>query len=212
MSDVLYVNHMSEETLDEYYFEDEDNRATIGTKFADFELDAFHQNRIKKVKLSDFKDKWIVLFFYPADFTFVCPTELEELAENYEKFKKLGVEVLSVSTDTAFVHKAWHDNSPAIGKVSYPMLADPTGSLAKYCGVYIPEEGLALRGTFIIDSEMKLKAYEVNDNSIGRSAEELLRKVEAAQYVSKHKNEVCPASWRPGAKTLKPGVDLVGKI
>lgn len=199
--------------MEETYFDDDMfERAVIGKKFQDFEMEVFHQNRIKKLKLSDFKDKWVVLFFYPADFTFVCPTELEELAENYLKFQKLGVEIVSVSTDTAFVHKAWHDNSPAIGKVKYPMAADPTGRLTKYCNVYIPEEGLALRGTFILDPKMVLKAYEVNDNSIGRNAEELLRKIEAAQYVAKHKNEVCPASWRPGAKTLKPGVNLVGKI
>lgn len=199
--------------MDEVYFdEDMYERAVIGKKFRDFEVDMFYQNRIKKTKLSDFKDTWMVLFFYPADFTFVCPTELEELAENYAKFQKLGVEILSVSTDTVFVHKAWHDNSPAIGKVKYPMVADPTGQLTRYCGVYIPEEGLALRGTFILDPKMILKAYEVNDNSIGRNAGELLRKIEAAQYVAKHKNEVCPASWRPGSKTLKPGVNLVGKI
>lgn len=199
--------------MDEVYFDDDMyEQAVIGKKFQDFELEIFHQNRIKKMKLSEFKNKWVVLFFYPADFTFVCPTELEELAENYAKFQKLGVEIVSVSTDTAFTHKAWHDNSPAIGKVKYPMAADPTGRLTKYCGVYIPEEGLAFRGTFIIDPKMTLKAYEVNDNSIGRNAEELLRKIEAAQYVAKHKNEVCPASWKPGVKTLKPGVDLVGKI
>lgn len=195
-----------------YFDDDMYEHATIGKKFQDFELDVFHQNRLKKMKLSDLKGKWTVLFFYPADFTFVCPTELEELADNYAKFQKLGVEVISVSTDTAFTHKAWHDHSPAIGKVTYPMAADPTGQLSRYCNVYIPEEGLALRGTFILDPKMTLKAYEVNDNSIGRNAEELIRKIEAAQYVAKHKNEVCPASWRPGSKTLKPGVELVGKI
>lgn len=195
-----------------YFDEDMYERAVIGKKFRDFEMDVFVDNRIKKMKLSDFKNKWIVLFFYPADFTFVCPTELEELANMYAKFQKLGVEIISVSTDTAFVHKAWHDNSPAIGKVKYPMAADPTGQLTRYCNVYIPEEGLSLRGTFILDPKMILKAYEVNDNSIGRNAEELLRKIEAAQYIAKHKNEVCPASWRPGVKTLKPGVNLVGKI
>lgn len=199
--------------MEEMYFdEDMYERAVIGKKFRDFEMDVFVDNRIKKMKLSDFKNKWIVLFFYPADFTFVCPTELEELANMYAKFQKLGVEIISVSTDTAFVHKAWHDNSPAIGKVKYPMAADPTGQLTRYCNVYIPEEGLSLRGTFILDPKMILKAYEVNDNSIGRNAEELLRKIEAAQYIAKHKNEVCPASWRPGVKTLKPGVNLVGKI
>lgn len=203
---------LDEEDFESLPFDDMYENAMIGRKFPDFSFDTFHAGRLKKMKLSEFKGKWVVLFFYPADFTFVCPTELEELAENYAKFQKLGVEVVSVSTDTAYTHKAWHDSSPAIGKVAYPMAADPTGKMARYCGVYIPEEGLALRGTFVLDPSRTLKAYEVNDNSIGRNAEELLRKIEAAQYVAKHKNEACPASWRPGAKTLKPGVELVGKI
>ncbi len=184
----------------------------IGKKIEDLDLDIYHGERIKKVKLSSFEGKWLVLFFYPADFTFVCPTELEELAGQYAELKKLGAEVVSVSTDTVFVHKAWHDNSPAIKKITFPMAADPTGVLAKRCGVYIPEEGLALRGTFIFDPQGILKAYEVHDNSIGRNSTELVRKIQAAIFVSKHKGEVCPASWRPGAKTLKPGLNLVGKI
>lgn len=201
-------NSMSEAYFDDDVFE----RAEIGKKFPDFEIEAFYQNRIKKIKISDFKNVWLVLFFYPADFTFVCPTELEELADNYAKFQKIGAEIVSVSTDTAFAHKAWHDNSPAIGKIQYPMGADPTGRISRYCGVYLSDEGLALRGTFLLNPSGVLKALEVHDNSIGRSAGELLRKIEAAQYVAKHKNEVCPASWRPGEKTLKPGVNLVGKI
>ena len=184
----------------------------IGQKIQDFEFEAFHQNKIKKMKLSSFKGKWVILFFYPADFTFVCPTELEEMAENYDKFKKLGAEVISVSTDTVFVHKAWHDNSPAIKKIKFPMAADPTGEMSKGCGVYIENEGLALRGTFIINPEGELVSYEVNDNSIGRSAGELLRKLQAAIFVRTHKGQVCPASWTPGKKTLKPGLNLVGKI
>lgn len=190
----------------------EKHTPTIGQKMPDMEFEVYQADKIKKVKLSSFEGKWLVLFFYPADFTFVCPTELEELADNYAEFKKIGAEVVSVSTDTVFVHKAWHDNSPAIKKISYPMAADPTGKLAKLCGVYIPEEGLALRGTFIFDPQGTLKSYEVNDNSIGRSAAEILRKLQAAIYVAKHKGEVCPASWRPGSKTLKPGLNLVGKI
>ena len=184
----------------------------INEKITDFALDAFYQDKIKKIKLSDYKGKWLILFFYPADFTFVCPTELEELAENYNEFKKLGAEVLSVSTDTAFVHKAWYDNSPAIKKVKFPMVADPTGKLSREFGVYIEEEGLALRGTFIINPDGVLRAYEVHDNSIGRSAAELLRKLQAAKFVGEHKGQVCPASWKPGKKTLKPGLKLIGKI
>ncbi len=184
----------------------------IGEKVEEFELQAFHNNESKKVKLSDYKGKWVVLVFYPADFTFICPTELVELADNYDNFKKLNAEILSVSTDTVFVHKAWHDNSPSINKIKYPMLADPTGNLCREFGTYIDEEGLSLRGSFIIDPEGILKAYEIHDNSIGRSAQELLRKLEAAKFVREHKGEVCPASWKPGSKTLKPGLDLVGKI
>ena len=175
----------------------------INEKILDFSLNVFHEEKIKKIKLSDFKGKWLILFFYPADFTFVCPTELEELAENYSKFKKLGAEVLSVSADTAFAHKAWRDNSPAIKKVKFPMVADPTGKLCREFGVYIEEEGLSLRGTLIINPDGILKACEIHDNSIGGSANELLRKLQAAKFVTEHKGEVCPASWEPGRKTLK---------
>ena len=184
----------------------------VNQEVQDFEAKAFHENKIKKIKLSDYKGKWVVVFFYPADFTFVCPTELEELANNYEKLKSMNVEILSVSTDTEFVHKAWHDHSPAIKKVNFPMVADPTGKLSRMFGVYIKEEGLALRGSFIIDPDRVLKTMEIHDNSIGRSADELVRKIQAAQFVREHGGEVCPANWKPGSKTLKPGLDLVGKI
>lgn len=178
----------------------------------DFACEAFHNGEIKRVKLSDYKGKWVVVVFYPADFTFVCPTELGELADHYEEFKQLNAEILSVSTDTVFVHKAWHDNSKTIQKIGYPMLADPTGNMARAYGTYIANEGLALRGTFLIDPDGKLKAYEIHDNSIGRSAQELLRKLQAAQFVREHGEQACPASWTPGHETLKPGLDLVGKI
>ncbi len=184
----------------------------INEKVPEFKVKAFHEGKIKTINSSDLDKKWYVLFFYPADFTFVCPTELEELADNYEKFKDMNVEILSVSTDTEFVHKAWHDHSPAIKKVQFPMLADPTGKLSKMFETYIDEEGVSLRGTFIIDPEGILKAYEVHDNSIGRNAKELIRKIEAAQFVREHGGEVCPASWTKGKDTLKPGLDLVGKI
>ncbi len=184
----------------------------INQKIPDFELEAFHDNKVKKIKLSGYKGKWLVLIFYPADFTFICPTELEEAAEHYGEFKKLGAELLSVSTDTVFVHKAWHDNSPSIKKIKFPMVADPTGKLCREFGTYIEEEGLSLRGSFIINPDGLLKAFEINDNSIGRSAKELLRKLQAAKFVRENKGLVCPASWEPGKKTLKPGLDLVGKI
>jgi len=184
----------------------------INNPAPDFSLDAFHDGQLTKVHLSDYRGKWVVLFFYPADFTFVCPTELGDLADNYGRLRELGAEVLSASTDTAFVHKAWHDESATIRKITFPMLADPTGRLSRDYGVLIEEEGLALRGTFLIDPDGVIKAFEVHDNSIGRSSEELIRKLQAAQFVREHGGEVCPANWKPGGETLKPGLDLVGKI
>jgi peroxiredoxin (alkyl hydroperoxide reductase subunit C) len=184
----------------------------IGQKVPDTEFEIFHKNEFKKVNLSDYKGKWLVLLFYPADFTFVCPTELEEAAKYYDEFKQLGAELISVSTDTVFTHFAWHDSSPAIKKVNYPMAADPTGKLCKEFGTYIEEEGLSLRGTFIIDPDGILKTIDIHDNSIGRSSKEILRRVKAAKFISENPGLVCPASWEPGEKTLKPGVDLVGKI
>jgi peroxiredoxin (alkyl hydroperoxide reductase subunit C) len=150
--------------------------------------------------------------FYPADFTFVCPTELEDLADRYPEFQKMGVEVYSVSTDTHFAHKAWHDISEAIKKVRYVMIGDPTGTITRNFGVMIEEEGLALRGTFVVDPEGRIKLCEIHDNGIGRDASELVRKVKAAQHVATHPGEVCPAKWKEGQRTLKPSLDLVGKI
>ncbi len=190
----------------------------IGEKIPDFTLGYFQSDngtetdKDAKLTLSKYRGTWMVLVFYPADFTFVCPTELEELAGLHSAFKKAGAEVMSVSTDTVFVHKAWHDASPAIKKITYPMIADPTGNLCRAFGTYIDDEGLSLRGSFIIDPDGALQAYEINANNIGRSGEELLRKLTAAIYVREHKNEACPAKWKPGEKTLRPGMDLVGKI
>jgi peroxiredoxin len=184
----------------------------INSKVPEFKAQVFHQGAFKTVTNDDLKGKWSVFFFYPADFTFVCPTELGDLADNYAKFKELKTEIYGISTDTHFTHKAWHDTSDTIKKVQYPLLADPTGHLARAFGVYIEEEGLAYRGTFLINPEGMIKLAEINDNGIGRNAEELLRKVTAAQYTAAHPNEVCPAKWTPGAATLKPGLDLVGKI
>jgi len=184
----------------------------INNPIKDFELDAYQNGEIKKIKLSDFKGKWLCLIFYPADFTFVCPTELEDTAKLYDKFLSLGAQVCSVSTDTAFAHKAWHDTSPAIKKVKYPMLADPTGELCKYFGTYIEDEGLSLRGSFIISPDGILKTIEIHDNDIGRSASELLRKLQAAKFIHENPGNVCPASWEAGKDTLKPSTELVGKI
>lgn len=177
-----------------------------------FEAKALYDHQIKTLKLGDYHGKWVILLFYPADFTFICPTELGDIADHYAEFQRLGAEVLSVSTDTVFVHKAWFDNSPTIAKIKFPMVADPTGSICKSYGTYIAEEGLSLRGTFIIDPDGILKAFELHDNSIGRSSTELLRKLKAAQFVREHGGEVCPANWEPGKATLKPGLNLVGKI
>ena len=188
----------------------------INTSVKSFNTKAYHvkneYGEFIDITEEDLHGHWSVFVFYPADFTFVCPTELSDLADHYEELKKLNVEVYAISTDTHFSHKAWHDSSESIKKIKFPMLADPTGILARNFDVMIEEEGLALRGTFIINSEGKIKTIEVNDLGIGRSAADLLRKVQAAQYIETNPNEVCPASWKPGAETLKPSLDLVGKI
>ena len=184
----------------------------IGQKIPDFTLEVYHQEKIKKIKLSDYKGQWLVLIFYPADFTFICPTELAEAAQYYNEFKKLGTEIISVSTDTVFAHKAWHDESPTIKKINFPMSADPTRKICQAFGTLIEDEGLSLRASFIIDPKGIVKALEMHDNSIGRSIKELLRKLQAAKFVREHKGLVCPANWSPGKKTLKPGLKLVGKI
>lgn len=178
----------------------------------DLDFDVFHNGEQSKLSFKDLRGSWSVLFFYPADFTFVCPTELEELADMKDDFDKEGVAIVSMSRDTVFVHKAWHDQSPAIGKIQFPMGSDPTGEVSETFGVNIFDEGVTLRGTFIIDPDGIIKAVEVNDNSIGRSAKELLRKIRAAKFVREHGGNVCPASWEPGKDTLEPGMDLVGKI
>jgi peroxiredoxin (alkyl hydroperoxide reductase subunit C) len=184
----------------------------INTKIKPFKATAYHNGKFVPVSDADLKGKWSVFVFYPADFTFVCPTELGDLAEQYGEFKKLGVEIYGVSTDTHFTHKAWHDTSDTIKKVQYPLVGDPTATLARNFGVLIEEEGLALRGSFIVNPEGEIKVEEIHDLGIGRDAKELLRKVQAAQYVASHPGEVCPAKWTPGANTLKPSLDLVGKI
>lgn len=184
----------------------------INTKVSDFSVQAYVNDSFKTVTQNDLKGKWSIFFFYPADFTFVCPTELGDMADHYEKFRSLGVEIYSVSTDTHFTHKAWHDASETIKKIKFPMLADPTGHLSRAFGVHIESEGLANRGTFVVNPEGLIKIVEIHDNGIGRNAEELLRKVQAAQFVATHSGEVCPAKWKPGQETLKPGLNLVGKI
>ncbi len=184
----------------------------INTEVKPFKATAYLNGEFIDVTEADLKGQWSIFFFYPADFTFVCPTELGDLADNYEAFKKLGVEIYSVSTDTHFTHKAWHDSSETIGKLQYPMIADPTLQISRNFEVLIEEAGLAERGTFVVDPDGKIQIVEINAGNIGRNAEELLRKVKAAQYVRANPNEVCPDKWKEGAGTLAPSLRLVGKI
>lgn len=178
----------------------------------DFTADAYSNGEFVKISKKDLLGKWSILFFYPGDFTFVCPTELADLQDNYEEFKKLGCEIYSVSMDSHFVHKAWHDSSDRINHVTYPMIGDPNGQLTKMFSLYSPADGMAERGTIVINPEGKVASYEVVSDNIGRNAEELIRKVAASQFVYEHGDQVCPAKWKPGAETLKPTFDLVGKL
>lgn len=184
----------------------------IGKEVLPFKAQAYHNGKFIEVSNEDFKGKWSVVCFYPADFTFVCPTELEDLQDHYAALKELGVEVYSVSTDSHFVHKAWHDSSEAIGKVTYIMIGDPTHTISRNFDVLIEEEGVADRATFIIDPNGVIQAIEITAGGIGRDASTLIDKIKAAQYVHNHPGEVCPAKWKEGAATLKPSLDLVGKI
>ncbi len=186
--------------------------SVINTQIKPYKATAFHNGKFIDVSEKDVDGKWAIYFFYPADFTFVCPTELGDLADHYEELKGLGVEVYSVSTDTHFVHKAWHDASDTIGKITYPMIGDPTGEITRNFDNMRPDMGLADRGTFIVDPDGIIQAVEVTAEGIGRNAAELVRKVRAAIYVREHPGEVCPAKWEEGADTLTPGLDLVGKI
>lgn len=184
----------------------------INRDVAPFRVHAFHEGECKTISHEEILGKWSVFFFYPADFTFVCPTELEDLAEKYDQLRALGCEVYSVSTDTHFVHKAWHDASQRIKKIRFPMLADPTHQLARAFDVLIESDGLAERGTFIVNPEGRIVSYEVTAGNVGRNAAELLRRVQACQFVHQHGDEVCPANWQPGAETLKPSLELVGQL
>ncbi len=184
----------------------------INTEVKPFKATAYHNGKFVEVTDANLKGKWSIVFFYPADFTFVCPTELGDLADNYAEFQSRDVEIYSVSTDTHFTHKAWHDSSDTIRKIQYPMIGDPTGAITRNFEVMIEEAGLAERGTFVIDPEGKIQVVEITAGGIGRDASELLRKVKAAQYVASHPGEVCPAKWKEGEATLAPSLDLVGKI
>ncbi|HFC11014.1 MAG TPA: redoxin domain-containing protein [Candidatus Kaiserbacteria bacterium] len=205
--------------IEEAYFE-HSSQVRVGEVIPDYEFEVFQNDEVKTMKFSDLLGKWGVFVFYPADFTFVCPTELEELAKLYPKFKEQGAEIISFSTDTVFVHKAWKDTSDGIRAIEYPMGADPSGKISSAFGTLIeggeseftPDEGLSLRGTFIVDPNGILRGMEISDNSVGRSASETFRKLQAMQYVEQNDGKVCPASWEPGDDDIEPGMDLVGKI
>jgi peroxiredoxin len=184
----------------------------INTQVAPFKATAFHNGEFVQVSDETLKGKWSVLIFMPAAFTFNCPTEVEDAANNYAEFQKLGAEVYIVTTDTHFSHKVWHETSPAVGKAQFPLVGDPTHQLSRAFGVHIEEEGLSLRGTFVINPEGVIKTLEIHDNAIARDVSETLRKLKAAQFVAANPGQVCPAKWNEGAKTLKPSLDLVGKI
>ncbi len=186
--------------------------ALINTRIKPFKATAFKNGAFLDVSSDDIKGKWAVFFFYPADFTFVCPTELGDLADHYNEFQEKGVEIYAVSTDTHFTHKAWHDSSETIGKIQYTMIGDPTGEITRNFDVMREGQGLADRGTFVVDPEGIIQAMEITAEGIGRDAEDLLRKVKAAQYVANNPGEVCPAAWKEGEETLAPSLDLVGKI
>ena len=184
----------------------------IGSKLKPFSTQAYHQGKFVPVTEADAAGKWAVFFFYPADFTFVCPTELEDLANQYETLQKLNVEVYAVSTDTHFSHKAWHDSSPAIGKINYYMLGDQNHVISTNFDVLRDGQGLADRGTFLVDPDGVIQIAEITCEGVGRNAEELVRKIKAAIYVREHPGQVCPAKWEEGSETLAPSIDLVGKI
>ena len=186
----------------------------INTKIEPFKAQAFRNGNFEEItekNLSNGKN-WSVMIFMPAAFTFNCPTEIEDAADHYEEFQKLGAEVYIVTTDTHFSHKVWHETSDAVGKAKFYLVGDPTHQLTRAFDVHIEEEGLALRGTFVIDPSGTIKTMEVHDNAIARDVTESVRKLKAAKYVAEHPDEVCPAKWKEGEKTLKPSIDLVGKI
>ena len=183
----------------------------VGSTIKPFANTAYYQGKFVDLTEADIAGKWAVFFFYPADFTFVCPTELEDLADKYAELQAMGVEVFGVSTDTHFSHKAWHDSSPAIGKINYYLVGDQNHTLSKNFDI-LRDSGLADRGTFVVDPDGTIQLVEINPEGVGRNAAELVRKIKAAQYGRAHPGEVCPAKWEEGEATLAPSIDLVGKI
>ncbi len=184
----------------------------INTEVKPFTAQAFHNGQFIEVTEANLKGKWSVFIFMPAAFTFNCPTEVEDAADNYAEFQAAGAEVYIITTDTHFSHKVWHETSPAVGKAKFPLVGDPTHQLTRAFDVHIEEEGLALRGTFVINPEGVIKTVEIHDNAIARDVSETLRKLKAAQFVANNPNAVCPAKWKEGSETIAPSIDLVGKI
>ncbi len=184
----------------------------INQPLTDFSVNAYHQGKFTQVTQQDAKGHWSIFFFYPADFSFVCPTELGDLADHYAEFQALSAEIYAVSEDSEFVHKAWAEATDTIAKVQYPMLADPAGHLARAFGVLDETSGWAYRATFIIDPDGNIQSYTINNTGIGRNAEEILRTLSAAQFVAENGDQVCPANWHPGQATITPSAELVGKI
>ena len=188
------------------------NMTLVNSTVQPFKVNAFHDGKFVEVTEKNLQGKWSIFVFMPAAFTFNCPTEVEDAADNYAEFQKAGAEVYIVTTDTHFAHKVWHETSPAVGKARFPLIGDPTHQLTRAFGVHIEEEGLALRGTFVINPDGVIKTLEIHDNAIARDMGETLRKLKAAQYVAANPGQVCPAKWQEGAKTIAPSLDLVGKI
>ncbi len=186
----------------------------IGQQFPVFKMETYFPSdqSTKYITNQDYQDSWVVLFYYPADFTFVCPTELKDMAERYDEFKKLNAEVVAVSTDTVYTHKAWRDTEQLLAQVDYPLAADHDGALAKSLGIFNHGSGVADRGVYIIDPDGKLQAYEIVADNIGRAAGEILRKLKALAFVRDNPNQACPASWDTGAKSLTPDISIVGKV
>ena len=188
------------------------NMTLVNSTVQPFKVNAFHDGKFVEVTEKNLQGKWSIFVFMPAAFTFNCPTEVEDAANNYAEFQKAGAEIYIITTDTHFAHKMWHQTSPAVGKAKFPLVGDPTHTLTRMFGVHIEEEGLALRGTFVINPEGVIKTAEIHDNAIARDMNETLRKLKAAQFVAANPGQVCPAKWQEGAQSLAPSLDLVGKI
>jgi peroxiredoxin (alkyl hydroperoxide reductase subunit C) len=184
----------------------------IGEQIPDVQLEVYQADAFETIRLHERHGRWLVLLFYPADFTFVCPTELAAIADQHDRFVELDADVVSVSTDTVYAHKAWHDSSPLVGRVAFAMGADPSGEVCRAFDAYNERTGLAIRATALIDPDGVVRAVEQHDDSIGRNPKEIVRKLQAASLVREHGAAVCPAAWTPGKAVLTPAPELVGNL